>query len=316
MNTAVTLTHLSHAYPARGKNPGRHALNDVSLTVPRGTIYGLLGPNGGGKSTLFRILSTALVPTQGDVHIFGVDVIKQASLARPLCGVVFQNPSLDKKLTVTENLRHHGHLYGLSGSALVEKIQIALKRLSLSDRANDLVETLSGGLARRVEIAQGLLHNPQLLIMDEPSTGLDPGARREMWDFLFDLKKSGITILLTTHLMDEGDKCDDIMILHEGRTVAQGSPEALKKKIGGDIIAIQSADAETLVKSIKTNWNLNAVILGGTVRVEIQDGHKFVPQLIESFPGKISSVQLGKPTLEDVFVRETGQTFASSEKLS
>jgi ABC-2 type transport system ATP-binding protein len=316
MNTAVSISHLSHNYPARRKSAARQALQDVSLNVIEGSIYGLLGPNGGGKSTLFRILSTALVPSQGEALIFGLDVVKQAAHARPLCGIVFQNPSLDKELTVAENLKHHGHLYGLSGALLNEKIQNVLKRMSLSDRSNDLVKTLSGGLARRVEIAQGLLHNPKLLIMDEPSTGLDPGARRDMWDFLFELKKSGVTILLTTHLMEEGDKCDDLMILHEGRTGAQGSPEALKKKIGGDIIAIQTSDPATVAQTIKTNWKLNPIVLDGTIRVEIQDGHKFVPQLIEAFPGKISSVQLGKPTLEDVFVRETGQTFSSLEKKS
>ncbi len=316
MNTAVSISHLSHNYSARKNSTARQALQDVSLNANEGSIYGLLGPNGGGKSTLFRILSTALVPTQGDVLIFGIDVVKQPAQARPLCGVVFQNPSLDKELTVTENLKHHGHLYNLSGAPLAGKIQDVLKQLSLSDRSNDLVKTLSGGLARRVEIAQGLLHKPKLLIMDEPSTGLDPGARREMWDVLFDLKKLGVTILLTTHLMDEGDKCDDLMILHEGRAVAQGSPDALKKKIGGDIVAIQTSDPTTVAKTIHANWNLNPIVLDGTIRVEIQEGHKFVPQLIETFPGKISSVQLGKPTLEDVFVRETGRTFSSSEKKS
>lgn len=316
MNPAVSISHLSHNYSARRNSPARQALNDVSLFVNEGAIYGLLGPNGGGKSTLFRILSTALAPSLGDVFIFGVDVVKQPSQARPLCGIVFQNPSLDKELTVTENLKHHGHLYGISGASLHNKIQDVLNRLSLSDRSNDLVKTLSGGLARRVEIAQGLLHNPRLLIMDEPSTGLDPGARREMWDFLFELKKSGVTILLTTHVMDEGDKCDDLMILHEGRSVAQGSPDTLKKKIGGDIIAIQTSEPTTIAESIKSRWNLNPIVLNGTIRVEIQDGHKFVPQLIEAFPGKISSVQLGKPTLEDVFVRETGQMFSSLEKKS
>lgn len=310
MSDAVSIQHLSHSYPAHGKTPERHALRDISLRVAEGAIYGLLGPNGGGKSTLFRILSTALRPSQGDVRIFGVDVVNQPAQARPLCGVVFQNPSLDKKLTVVENLRHHGHLYGLSGSLLHEKIQTTLKRLSLSDRANDLVETLSGGLARRVEIAQGLLHNPRLLIMDEPSTGLDPGARREMWDFLMDLKKSGITILLTTHLMDEGDKCDDIMIIHKGRAVTQGSPDVLKKEIGGDIVSIQTTDPDALAKTIQAKWNIPAVVVGGVVRIEIQEGHKFVPQLIESVPGKVASIQLGKPTLEDVFVHETGQIFS------
>ncbi len=314
MTIAISTLNLSHTFPSSRHAPSRQALIEVSLSVPEGIIYGLLGPNGGGKSTLFRILSTALQPTSGHVEIFGKDVLQAPSAVRPFFGVVFQNPSLDKKLTLRENLMHQGHLYGLRGANLIEKIDSALDRLSLSSRKNDLVETLSGGLQRRVEIAKGLLHSPRLLIMDEPSTGLDPTARKDMWTTLLELKKTGMTILITTHLMDEGDKCDELMILSAGRTVAEGTPVALKNKIGADVITIQTTQPETVAAEMKKKWDCTPVVLEGQIRVEMKEGHKFIPALVEAFPGLISSVQLGQPTLEDVFVHETGRSFSSEEK--
>ena len=205
---AVSVEGLTHRYG------DREALRGVSFAVPPGEIFGLLGPNGGGKTTLFRILSTALVPTSGQARIFGQDVIAQPALVRQQIGIVFQSPSLDKKLTAAENLRHHGHLYGLRGRVLRARTDEMLARVGLSDRAGDRVERLSGGLQRRVELAKGLLPQPRMLLMDEPSTGLDPGARRDLWDYLTQLRdRDGLTILLTTHLMDEADRCDRVAIL-------------------------------------------------------------------------------------------------------
>lgn len=308
---AVDLQNLSHRYPARKGVEPRTALDQVSMDIPAGDIFGLLGPNGGGKTTLFKILSTALAPTSGNVSIFGFDLRKKPHEIRKKIGVVFQSPSLDKKLTVRENMEHQGHLYGLSGADLRKKIAQLLDRVRLSDRINDAVETLSGGLQRRAEIAKSLLHQPELLIMDEPSTGLDPGARIDLWDYLSELKKSGITVLVTTHLMEEAEKCSRLAILHQGKVVALGTPDALKKEIGGDVVTVQTQDALGLASRIQERFKLKTMVLNNHVHIEKDNGHEFVPQLVQAFPNEITSIMLGKPTLEDVFIHRTGHTFWS-----
>lgn len=300
---AVDIDQLSHSFASRT------VLNNLSLSVHPGEIFGLLGPNGGGKTTLFRILSTSITPSMGAARIFGSDVVKESSDVRKKIGVVFQNPSLDRQLTLLENLIHQGNLYGLSGTDLQGRAEDALNRLSVRDRAHDIVAKLSGGLQRRGEIAKGLLHKPALLLMDEPSTGLDVSARRDMWNILLELKKEGVTIMLTTHLMEEGEHCDRLAIIHRGTCVALGTPAELKKKIGGDVISIQTGEAAVLAGRIKQKFSVPSMAVDGAVRIEIQDGHKFIPQLVEAFPGSIEAVTVGKPTLEDVFVHETGQRF-------
>jgi ABC-2 type transport system ATP-binding protein len=197
----VAVENLTHRYGERV------ALSGVSFAVKEGEIFGLLGPNGGGKSTLFRILSTLMSPTEGKAAICGHDVGREPGAVRRRIGVVFQSQSLDKKLTVEENLRGQGHLHGMSGATLRERIEKVADRLGLSDRRGDLVEVLSGGLRRRVEIAKGLLHKPSVLLMDEASTGLDPGARRELWQYILELReREGVTVLLTSHILDEADR--------------------------------------------------------------------------------------------------------------
>jgi ABC-2 type transport system ATP-binding protein len=312
MTSALEILGLSHTYASRRKDAPRRALKDIAFSVEPKEIFGLLGPNGGGKSTLFKILSTALQPTAGTAKIFGVDVLENPAEVRKKIGVVFQSPSLDKKLTVAENLRHQGHLYGLSGNALEERISDLLRRVGCLDRARDFAETLSGGLQRRVEIAKGMIHRPELLLMDEPSTGLDPGSRKDLWDYLQELKSSGMTILVTTHLMEEAEKCDRVAILNEGVLVAMDRPAALKNEIGGDVISVEARDPRALVERIRASFGLDAVVLeDNTVRIEKDRGHEFVPQLVQSFPQEILSVMLGKPTLEDVFFRRTGHKFWS-----
>ncbi len=302
---AICVQQVESAYAAgSGK---RVVLDGVSFDVHGGEIFGLLGPNGSGKTTLFKILSTLLRPSNGRAAVGGHDVVNSPAQARAAIGVVFQNPSLDKKLTVMENLLHQGHLHGLSGAGLKARCGEMLSLFNLSDRANDLVEQLSGGLARRLEIAKGLLHKPAVLLMDEPSTGLDPGARRDLWDHLTALKKDGLAILLTTHLIEEGDRCDKLAILNHGKIVAAGTPEALKKKIGGDIISIQTGEPQDVAAEIKKKFNMDAVVLNDVVRLEKEDGHKFIPSIVEAFPGLIRAITVGKPTLEDVFVHETGR---------
>lgn len=293
-----------------GQSP---ALDRVSFSVERGEVFGLLGPNGGGKTTLFKILSTLMNASSGRAFLFGSDIAAEPDAVRRKIGVVFQAPSLDIKLTVFENLMHQGHLYGLSGRTLEVKIEELLKRLALLERRDDRVEILSGGLKRRVEIAKGLLHSPELLLMDEPSTGLDPGARKDLWDHIAELKRGGMTICVTTHLMEEADKCDRIAILSEGKLVALERPQALKDEIGGDVIAIQSKDPEALAQRIKTDLKMDVRVIDGAIRLEKERGHEFLPQLAGRYSSDILSISLSKPSLEDVFIRKTGHRFWKSE---
>ena len=298
---AVEVENLTHYYGER------KALSDVSFQVDEAEIFSLLGPNGGGKTTLFRILSTLLLPTEGAARIFDLDIGTDSSRVRQQIGIVFQNPSLDIKLTVRENLVHQGHLYGLHGGTLRSRIDEMMGRLKITDRASSLVETLSGGLRRRVELAKGMLHHPKLLILDEPSVGLDPGARHDLWQYLESLRDSeGVTILATTHLIDEGDRSDHVLILNQGLVVGSGTPRALKQQIGGDIIALTSKDPDVLSRKIADTFDLKPTLLNGSVRIEKTSGHEFIAKLIEAFPGTIDSVTLAKPTLEDVFIDRTG----------
>ena len=298
---AIEVAQLSFRYGERT------ALDGVSFTVEPGAIFGLLGPNGGGKTTLFRILSTLLLPASGAARIFGLDVAEEPQAVRRRIGVVFQAASLDKKLTALENLIHQGHLYGLHGSDLKRRAQESLERVGLADRAGDRVETFSGGQQRRVELAKGLLHDPDLLLLDEPSTGLDPGGRIDLWRYLSHLRESRrVTVLVTTHLLEEAERCDRLAILDCGKLVAEGTPEQLKKRIGGDVIVVGTRDPEALRGQVEARFRLPATTVNGTVRIERERGHEFIAQLVEAFPGQIDSVSVSKPTLEDVFIQQTG----------
>jgi ABC-2 type transport system ATP-binding protein len=304
---AIRVERLRHVYD------GRVALNDVSFTVERGEVFGLLGPNGGGKTTLFKILSTLLTPSGGAAVIFGDPLSSPAAVRRHL-GVVFQHPSVDGKLSVAENLTCHGHLYGLRGSALQRRIETVVQRLGLSDRTADRVETLSGGLQRRTELAKALLHQPALLLLDEPSTGLDPGARRDFIQYLRQLREQeNVTILLTTHYMEEAERCDRVAILHRGNLVSLGAPSELKGRLGGDVVVIQTPDAEGLRQKIRARFACEATVIDGTVRVERPRGHEFVRDVVEAFAADVSLVTYGKPTLEDVFIHLTGHRFWSAD---
>ena len=292
----------------------RRALDDVSFRVGAGEIVGLLGPNGGGKTTLFRVLSTLMAPTAGRASVDGRDTVREAAAVRRAIGVVFQAPSLDRKLTAAENLRHQGRLYGLKGEALRARAAEMLGRVGCADRAGDRVEDLSGGLRRRVELAKGLLHGPRVLLLDEPSTGLDPGGRRDLWTYLRGVRDAdGVTALVTTHLMEEAERCDRLAILDRGRLVALGTPDALKAEIGGDVVTLKTRDAEALRDAVKERFGLEAAAVDGTVRLEHGDGASLVPKLAAAFPDRIDSVAVGKPTLEDVFIRKTGHRFWAEE---
>jgi ABC-2 type transport system ATP-binding protein len=286
------------------------ALRKVTFSVSTGEIFGLLGPNGSGKTSLFRALTTLLAPTAGSILVFGESIERSPASVRSVAGVVFQSQSLDRKLTVIENLRHQGHLYGLRGADLRQRTAEVLERFGLTDRGSDIVEVLSGGMRRRVELAKSILHRPRLLLLDEPSTGLDPGARREFWQYLEALnRQDGTTVLLTTHLMDEAEKCHRLAILNAGVLVALDTPEALKSRVGGDVIVLRTQDARRLSQSISSRFGVPAAVMDNTVRIERPKGHEFITDLVESFPGQIDAVTLSKPSLEDVFIHVTGQDF-------
>jgi ABC-2 type transport system ATP-binding protein len=301
---AVEVENLHHAYG------DREALAGISFSVAHGEIFALLGPNGGGKTTLFKILSTLMLPTSGAVRLLGHDLVLEAFLVRKRLGVVFQQPSLDGKLTVLENLKHHGRLYGLSGRQLHSRAQAILARVGLTERVDDRVEILSGGLQRRVELAKGLLHQPDMLILDEPNTGLDPGVRRDFMNYLQHLREQeGVTILLTTHFMEDAERCDRVGILHAGKLVALGAPDALRQSIGGDIVVIQSPDPHGLQKKLRERFGCESALVDGTLRIERPRGHEFIRDAVEAFPGDIASAAFGKPTLEDVFIHLTLQSY-------
>ena len=293
----------------------RTALAGVSFDVARGEIFGLLGPNGGGKTTLFRILSTLLEPAAGRALIFGADVATEPLEARRRIGVVFQNQSLDRRLSVEENLDCQGRLYGLKGSDLASRSKDAMRTTGVLDRRADRVESLSGGLRRRVELAKCLLHRPQLLLLDEPSTGVDPAVRLDFWNYLLKLRgEQGVTVLLTTHLLEEADKCDRLGILDQGALVACGTPQELKSRIGGDVISLASADVSGLARTLEEQFGIRAQVMDGTVRFEQQRGPEAVAHLLQALPETVESVTVARPTLEDVFIDVTGRRFGEGEE--
>ena len=316
-SSAVEAQGVEYAYRTR-KAGVRKALAGLSFRVAAGEIFGFLGPNGGGKTTLFRILATLVRPQGGTVRVFGTDLVSsgsQASAVRRRLGVVFQNPSLDIHLTVRENLVHQGHLYGLGGRDLAGRIDAALERFGLSERASQRALELSGGLRRRVEIAKALLHGPRLLLLDEPSTGLDPGARRDLWTTLEELRREGVTVLLTTHFMEEGDRCDRLALIDRGILVGEGSPAALKEEIGGDVITLAGPDLAALARDLGSRFpDLAPEIRDGAVRLERERGHELVARLIEALPGRVDSVTVARPTLEDVFLHRTGRRLYGTEE--
>ena len=297
----IKVENLSYAYGAR------RALVGVTFTISQGEVFGFLGPNGSGKTTLFKILSTLIPVDQAAVNILGHELRSEAQRVRQYLGVVFQHPSLDQKLTVTENLRHHGHLYGLQGKTLKQRIQDALDQFELTDRAYERVETLSGGLQRRAELAKATLHKPKLLLLDEPSTGLDPGARRSFRAYLAGLQET--TVILTTHILDDAEACDRVGILNAGELVAIGTPDELKGQVSGDIVIIDSPGPEQFAPKISQRFGYTAASIEGLLRIECHNGHEFVRDVVAAFPTEIRSVRFGKPTLEDVFIKLTGHHF-------
>ena len=304
---AIAVSQLTHRYGERV------AVDELSLEINPAEIFVFLGPNGSGKTTLFRVLSTLIALQSGSVNMLGCDLSHDANKLRQQLGVVFQAPSLDKKLTVLENLYYQGRLYGLSVEQLKERALEMMSALGIAERAGDLAESLSGGLRRRVELAKGLLHRPKLVLLDEPSTGLDPGARADLWHYLQTLREQGVTVVLTTHLLEEAERADRIAIMHRGKLVALDTPIALQSSIGGDAITIRTSRPDDLAERIHQQFDCQATVVDGSVRMEQPDGHVWIGRLVEALGDEIESIKVGKPTLEDVFIDRTGHQFLSED---
>jgi ABC-2 type transport system ATP-binding protein len=287
----------------------RRALDGITVAIERGSVHGFLGPNGSGKSTLFKLLSTIVPPQQGELRILGLDLARQAAEVRRRIGVVFQSPAVDKKLSVRENLRYGGQLQGLKGRPLEARIDELLGHAGLLDRQKDSVGELSGGLRRRVEIAKGLLHAPEVLLLDEASTGLDPAARRSMWELL--QSQRGLTVLFTTHLMDEALLAGRLTLLDQGRIVAEGTPRELMRELGEQVLEIQSAAAPALATALQGELGVPVRTYEDLVRIEVPNCHELVPAIMTRHAGSVQRLTLQHPSLEDVFLRKTGKRFVA-----
>lgn len=301
---ALVIRDLQHRY---GEN---QALDHLTLSIAAHTIHGILGPNGSGKSTLFRLTSTLTAIQAGSIHVFETDVATQKEAARRQLGIVFQSPSLDGKLTVMENIRCQATLYGLVGKAAELRIGEVMQMMGIEDRAKDYCEHLSGGLKRRVELAKGMLHRPRLLLLDEPSTGLDPAARLDLWHALSELRSHhGVTVVMTTHLLEEAEKCDQLSILHQGRLVAQGTADSLRREAGEAILRIVGRDPSKIAAVLLEKFGLASQIAQQEVRLSQEDILDWIPRIAHTLDGEADSITIARPSLEDVFVARTGHRF-------
>lgn len=283
------------------------ALDDVCFDVAPSSFFGLLGPNGSGKTTLFRIISTLMPPAAGACEIFGYDTTTHPAEVRKQLGMIFQQPSLDEELTVRENLTFHGKMYGLRGAALQERIGALSQRIGIADRLEDRVKKLSGGLKRRADIVRGILHQPRLLLLDEPTTALDPAARHSFWQLLKVLRQEeGLTLILATHLLDEAETCDDVVILDRGNMVVQGNPASLRDGLGAQMLWLASSTPEKLAAEIQIQQHIECQVLDGAVSIADEKAATYLPALYENYGDMIDSATLRKPTLEDVFLTATG----------
>ncbi|MEO3823854.1 ATP-binding cassette domain-containing protein [Actinomadura sp. B10D3] len=290
------------------------AVRGIELSVRPGEIFGFLGPNGAGKSTTINMLCTLLRPSGGSARVAGHDVVAERDAVRRNIGLVFQDPTLDGYLSGEQNLRFHAELYGVPRSATAGRIRQVLEMVGLWDRRGDLVQTFSGGMKRRLEIARGLLHSPRVLFLDEPTVGLDPQTRASIWEYIRQLQAAeDITIFMTTHYMDEAEFCERIAIIDSGRIVALDTPEALKAGVGKDRIRIQTADDEAAIAAIKDRFDLEAVVSEGAVAFSVASGEAFVPRLFAELGVPIVSVNVARPSLDDVFMSFTGTTIRDAE---
>ena len=284
------------------------AVNNVSFEVSKGTIFGFLGPNGAGKTTTISILCTLLSATSGDAYISGYNCALEPSDVRKSIGIVFQDTTLDKDLTAYENLIFHAYLYNVPRSEMKNRIHEALRFIGLYERRNDFVKKFSGGMKRRLEVARGLIHRPQVLFLDEPTLGLDPQTRANLWELITELpKKHNVTIFMTTHYMEEAEVCDKISIIDNGRIIKTGTPEELKKTVGGDVIYLKTSDNKTAKDRIKELFNVAVSEKDGELFLTSMKGDSCIPELIKALGDTVQSVRLQRPTLNDVFLKMTGR---------
>jgi len=290
------------------------AVRGIDLEVHSGEIFGFLGPNGAGKSTTISMLCTLLTPTAGSASVAGINVMQDPAAVRQRIGLVFQDPSLDDQLTGRENLEFHAFIYSVPAAERRQRIDEMLELLQLSDRAASQVRTYSGGMKRRLEIARGMLHQPQILFLDEPTLGLDPQTRKSIWTHLNELRsKKGVTIFMTTHYMDEAEYCDRIAIIDRGRIVALGTPDELKAKVGGDVVTITSSQPDKAAREIEAILGVTPTRDNGELRMEVSDGKKFVPRLVRELTVPVDTVTMRRPSLDDVFLKLTGRAIREEE---
>ena len=311
MNNIIEVKNLTKQFN------GLTAVDHISFEVKKGEIFGFLGPNGAGKSTTINMLSTLLIPTDGDAAINSFNVLTQRDDVRKSIGLVFQDPSLDDRLTAEENLRFHAKLYGVPKEEYKKRMEEVLHLVDLWDRKEGIIKTFSGGMKRRLEIARGLIHYPAVLFLDEPTLGLDPQTRAHLWEYILKLKKErAMTIFMTTHYMNEAENCDRIAIIDYGKIVALNTPANLKKQVGGDIIRMSSAQKQKLKKELEERYKKEIKEEDGTLQLEVADGEKFLPRLFNELDAKIDSIELRKPTLDDVFLSLTGRKIREEEASS
>ena len=289
------------------------AVDHIDLEIEEGELFGLLGPNGAGKTTFIHMLSTILPSTEGTANVAGSDIRESADSVRASIGIVFQDPSLDNRLTGRENLDFHGRMYGLTKEQRDERIGKVLELVGLKDRADSLVETYSSGMKRRLEMARGLMHRPEILFLDEPTLGLDAQTRRSIWEYIRMLNDvENVTIILTTHYIEEADYlCDRVAIIDYGKIIALGRPEALKDELKGDIVSLKVEEPEKYLGVLKGNELVeDGKIVDGLLHLRVDNGEEAIPKLIEVVRGRgdqVYAASLRRPTLEDVFIHYTGR---------
>jgi ABC-2 type transport system ATP-binding protein len=290
------------------------AVNDVSFEVEEGEIFGFLGPNGAGKTTTINILCTLLKPTSGRATLNGFNVTTQQNQVRQSIGLVFQDPSLDDYISALENLQFHAFIYHVPPRLRQNRIEESLKMVELWERRHSIVKTYSGGMKRRLELARGLLHQPKVLFLDEPTLGLDPQTRNRLWEYILKLRQERkMTIFMTTHYMDEAENADRIAIIDHGRIVALDTPATLKQQTGGDIIELKTANDELALAELKQRYQIEARHDVGGLSFEIANGDQFIPTLVTALSIKILSISLRRPTLDDVFLKLTGRQLRDQE---
>lgn len=303
MNSAIRVEGLAKDFKG-----GTRAVDGISLEVEQGSIFGFLGPNGAGKTTTINILCTLLKPTEGRAFVAGYDCMKDPASVRRSIGLVFQDTTLDKDLTAYENLVFHAYLYSVRKQEIKERVVDALGFVGLYERRDEVVRNYSGGMKRRLEVARGLIHRPEVLFLDEPTLGLDPQSRANLWEFITLLpEKHGVTVFMTTHYMDEAEVCDRIAIIDAGRIIAEGSPRELKKTVGGDVIHLRTTDNDLAVWKLRENLSLEAIDKDGSLYITARGGDKLIPGIIRTLEDIVVTVSLERPSINDVFLKLTGK---------